>query len=76
LEELRERSRVGGEVAYLSHQAGEQEEERESPSSLAEVVGVRSLHIVGALQRYANAAVEAALIEARRRVRLNEGREN
>jgi hypothetical protein len=30
----------------------EKEAERESPSSLAEVVGVHSLHLVGALQRY------------------------
>jgi hypothetical protein len=40
----------GGEVVHLSHQAGEQEEERGSPSSLAEVVGVHPLHFVGALQ--------------------------
>jgi hypothetical protein len=54
----------------------EKEAERESPSSLAEVVGVHPLHLVGALQRYAHAAVEAALVEARRRVRMNEGRES
>jgi hypothetical protein len=67
---------VGGEVVYHSHQSGEQEEERRSPSSLAEVVGVHPLHLVGALQRYPNAAVETALVEARRRVRLSEGRDN
>jgi hypothetical protein len=49
LEELRERSRVGGKVVYLGHQAGEQEEERESPSSLAEVVGVHPLHLLEAV---------------------------
>ena len=48
----------GGEVVHLSHQAGEQEEERGSPSSLAEVVGVHPLHFVGALQRYAHAVVD------------------
>jgi hypothetical protein len=36
----------------------EQEAERESPSSLAEVVGVHPLHLVGALQRYAHAVVD------------------
>jgi hypothetical protein len=76
LEELEEKGHVGGEVVYLGGQAGEQEEERRSPSSLAEVVGVHPLRLVGALQRYPNAAVEAGLIEARRRVRLNEGRES
>jgi len=40
LEELKMRDRVGGEVVYLGHQAEEKEEERESPLSLAEVVGV------------------------------------
>jgi len=44
LEELGERSRVGGEVVHLGHQAGEKEDEREIPSSLAEVVGVHPLH--------------------------------
>jgi hypothetical protein len=36
----------------------EKEEERESPSSLAEVVGVHPLHLVGALQRYTHAEVD------------------
>ena len=36
----------------------EKQEERESPSSLAEVVGVRPLHLAGALQRYAYAVVD------------------
>ena len=36
----------------------EKEAERESPSSLAEVVGVYPLHLVGALQRYAHAVVD------------------
>jgi hypothetical protein len=33
----------------------EKKAERESPSRLAEVVGVHPLHLVGALQRYAHA---------------------
>ena len=41
----------------------EQEEERESPSSLAEVVGVYPLHLVGALQRYAHAVVDHEVSE-------------
>ena len=58
MEELGEESHVGGEDVYLSHQAGEQEEERESPSSLTEVVAVHPLHFVGTLQRYAHAVVD------------------
>ena len=50
---------VGGEVVYLGHQAaGAGRRERRSPSSLAEVVGVHPLHLVGALQRYADAVVD------------------
>jgi hypothetical protein len=42
---------VGGEVLYLGHQAGSRKKRgRESPSSLAEVVGVHPLYLVGALQ--------------------------
>ncbi len=52
------RDRVGGEVVYLGGQAGGQEEERERPSSLAEVVEVHPLHLVGALQRYTHAVVD------------------
>ena len=50
---------MGGEVVYLDHQAaGAGRRGRRSPSILAEVVGVRLLHLVGALQLYTHAVVD------------------
>jgi hypothetical protein len=64
LEELGERGHVGGEVVYLGLQAaGAGRRERESPSSLAEVVTVHPLHLLGALQRYAHTVVDHELGE-------------
>src|SRR5688500_11154583 len=55
---------AGGEVMWVVRSSfsgvrqREKEDERESPSRLAEVVGVHPLHLVGALQRYAHAVVD------------------
>jgi hypothetical protein len=54
---------VRSSISVFRQREHEEERGRESPSSLAEVVGVHPLHFVGALHRYAHAVIDHELGE-------------